>query len=529
MSRYGIKKGDKVVILSGNNPEFVAADFGVLSCGAISVPIDQDLRPKDLLRDYLDLVKPMVVLVDSAYESKAKEYSNSQVITIYRALQGQSVRPEVEIDKDDLSTIIFSSGTSSVSERAFKAVMLSHDNLVSNVEATADLPSYVEREKGASQGVYLAGLAKQGHSFEYMIHKAFLNSGCLLNFSNISKFKRGEAAEINPHYVIMIPSVANSVMAEIKKGVSRKGPKAREWFDRFLRHSNDYYLEKVNNGKFHPVEFLEHLIGDGIFYRQIRKKLREKLGENNPFLIGGSAPLPLATQLFFYSIGIPIYQGYGLTETSPVISVNLPWAYRFESSGKIIPGTEILIADPDLIKQGRVQEVAKGESGVILAKGRNIFKGYYGDEERTKSVFVGGWFNTEDKGHREGDYLHVEGRIKRQTCLLTGEKYDDDGIERYCGGKGLEVIAVGEGCKKLGLLVIPDATMRKQLEAGSIMGDLVSALSDSQEEVGYSFSRRNMALVTDIEDHPTWRTGTMKIRTELVKQVYRDTIEKICN
>ncbi len=525
----GVHKGDRIAIISNNNPGFVAADLGTLMCGGISVPIDQELRPENLLRDYFELVKPTLVLVDPAYESKAKKYSDAPVITICSALQGSPLIPEVEVMPDDLSTIIFSSGTSAVSERAFKAVMLSHDNLFSNIESTAELPSYVERVKGASQGVYLAGLAKQWHSFEYMIHKAFLNSGCLLYFSDVLRFRKGSAAQINPHYAIMIPKVANSIMKEIRRGISKKGPKTKEWFEWFMKKSSHYYLEKVNEGRIHPIEFFEHLVGDAVFYSQIRKKLRGKLGENDPFLIGGSAPLPLETQLFFYAIGLPIYQGYGLTETSPVISVNLPWAYRFRSSGKIIPGTEILIADQELLKKGIIREIAEGENGVILARGRNVFKGYFWDEERTRSALVGGWFNTEDKGHKEGEHLHVEGRVKRQTCTSDGEKHDDSTIESYCGGKGLEVIVVGEGCKHIGLLVIPDEEMKKHLANVQVAEEILTTLSGSKQDIGYEFNRRNILVVGDIDDHPTWKTGTTKLRTELIKQAYAERIKEICN
>ena len=525
-----VEKGDRVAIICDNKPVFVAANTGVFRNGAISVPIDQNLRPNDLLGDYLRLVEPKVVLADEAYADKVRKYTDVPVILIPEALNGNLMREDVGVTGEDVSTILFSSGTSAVSDRAFKAVMLTHDNIYSNVIASRNLPRYIEDTRGV-QGIYLAGLAKHWHSFEHMIQFAFLYAGAVMHFTDVMRFTKGSASKINPHYAIMVPKIANSIKERIEKEVAEKGEKANRWFKWFLEQSNKYNFERINNGHILPVQFIENLIGKKAVYKPINKGLEKMLGKNHPFLVGGSAPLPLEIQLFFYSIGLPIYQGYGLTETSPAISVNMPWAYRFGSSGKIFEGIEILIADPDLLKQGIIQEVIEGKSGVILAKGRSVFKGYYKDEARTKSVFVGGWFNTEDKGHKEGEHLHVEGRIKRQICNLDGNKYDADTIESFCLGRGLEAIAVGELCNKTGLLIVPSPEMKKQREKGEeiVLDSICASLSDSKVKVGYAFSRKNVAVIWDFDEHPTWRSGVMKLRTELINQAYEPVIKRICN
>lgn len=526
----GVEKGDRVVIISDNNPGFIAANSGVLRTGAISVPIDQNLRPENLLADYLQLVQPRVILSDPKYALKIKKYTEAKIILTEEALQGAPKSSDIEIAKDDVSTIIFSSGTSSDSERAAKAVMLTHDNIVSNVLATQELPRYVEETRG-EQGIYLAGLAKQWHSFENMIYQAFINAGGLMHFTDISSFMKGHAASINPHYVIMVPSVANSIMQKIKKDIAKKGKLVSGLFEWFLEQSGKCDYERVNNDNPLLREQIIDGFGDKLFYKKIREGLESKLGKNKPFLIGGSAKLPLKTMLFNSVISFLINQGYGLTETSPVISINVPWAYRFDSSGEVIDGTDVFIADPDLLKERKIKELPEGKSGVILVKGRNVFKGYYRDKERTKSVFIDGWFNTEDKGYMLKKFLHVEGRFKKQTRLSKGESVEEGPIESYYSTEGLNVIVVGEDCRKPGLLVVPDDEMLVAIKSGkqdSVISDVRRIVSDSQKRFGYNFSN-SLAIVSDINEHPEWITGTMKFRGELIKKHYAETIKKICN
>jgi len=534
--KSGVKRGDYVAIISDNKPEFVFGDYGVLYTGAVSVPIDQNLRPGDLLKDYLRFLNPNLkaILVEEKYRTKVKKYNeNVQLISLEEALKEEPIRPDLEISEDDIATIIFSSGTTSESERAFKSIMLSHENIASNVLAAEFLTSRVEKIDKKGQGIYMAGIARHWHSFEYMVQKAFLQAGALLHFTNVQRIqKRNSGAEINPHYTIMIPKFANILMNGVKEQIKNKGEKTYKLFNRFLENSNAYNYNRANNGKFSLKKCLFHQVAEQLFYKKIRKELEKKFGENLIYIVGGSAPLPLETQLFFWSIGLPIYQGYGLTETSPVVSVNTPEENRFGSSGKLIKGVEILIADTEEIKKGRIKVLEDSKDGVILVKGKNVFKGYLNDEKKTMASFVEGWFNTEDLGHMKEGYLYVTGREKDLICLSTGEKINPLPIETNYSAEGLNVILVGNNQSKAGVLVIPDEKMNSEIKnrgLEEITNSVLSLLSESSKRFGIGFSSKNIAVITDFNEHQELISGTMKTRRRLVEHRYLELIKQICN
>jgi len=537
----GVGKGDYVAIISDNTPAFLAADYGVLYTGAASVPIDQALRPENLLKDYLDLVKPKFILAEEKYIGRVNNYANNTpLLSFEEAFENKPCRPDVEIAEKNISTIIFSSGTSAQSERAFKAVELSHGNIASNIIATEHLTTRAERIDGYSQGVYLTGIGKQWHSFEYMVQKAFLNAGCLLHFTNIPSFRKGSAAEINPNYSLIIPKMANWMKREIERGIEKpKGSKKKRnmlyaFFKYFLKNSNQFNFDKVNELHSRLDKQLLDQIAEQMFYKRIRKKLGGKLGKNRPYFIGGSAPLPLETQLFFYSVGLPIYQGYGLTETSPVISVNVPEDYRFGSSGRLISGVEVMIADEDYLKKSAIRGVGDGEEGLILVKGPNVFPGYLKDSERTRKVFIEGWFNTGDIGHLERGFIHVTGRDKDIICTLDGEKVFSTLVETYYAAKGLNLVLIGNNQKNVGALIIADEEIKEQIDLEGqeiVIERIYNQLSNAKEKFNVDFGRTlgNIGLIFDFDEHPELMTNTMKIRRRLFEKVYAEQIKKVCS
>jgi long-chain acyl-CoA synthetase len=531
LREQGIEKGDRIAIICENDGQFVAVKSGAHALGAIDAPVDQNLNPRTQYYDYLKKLRPKLILADENNISKIKEYAeNIPIITFEQALNGKYFEPDTEVNSEDISTIIFSSGTTSEPGKAIKGVKLSQGNIASNIIAARELTTLAEKN-GAKQGIYLAGLARHWHSFEYMIENALLDTGCLLHFSDIQRFIKGEAACINPHYAIMVPKAANTIMNDIKKKVHKKGYLKYKIFEGFLKHSQDYYYELNNNHKRCAIKEFINSKGDKLFYKAIHEGLEGKLGKNNPFLVGGSAPLSLETQLFFYIIGFPIYQGYGLTETSPALCVNLPDEYRFGSSGKILPGIEVIIADTNILEDKReIKRVEEGKEGLILVKGPNVFKGYLNDEESTRQSFVDGWFNTDDLGYIKEDFLYVTGRNKDLICTNDGNKTNPAPIETYYRAKGLNIILVGNKCDRVGAFIIPgkddpkdesDLAYRKRI--------CKTILYDSQTNFGKKFSPKNLAHPTDFNKHPELITGVMKEKRKFVEDLYKEKVKDICN
>jgi long-chain acyl-CoA synthetase len=534
LRNQGIGEGDLVSIVCENDGYFVAVNSGIHGLGAIAAPIDQNLNPSSLYPDYFRKLKPKLILADENNFSKAKKYCGDiPLLHFDQALSGKYLKPNENINPENICTTICSSGTTCDSQKSIKGVMLSHGNIASNIISARNLTTLVERERG-EQGIYLAGLARHWHSFEYMIESAMLDSGSNLYFSDIQKFIKGKAAEINPHYAIMVPRAANAIMNEIKKQITKKGDRTFRAFEWFLEKSKNYHYELINNSKKQIGKYFFDLLGDRLFYNKIRKGLSNKLGNNSPLLIGGSAPLSLETQLFFYVMGIPIYQGYGLTETSPAICVNLPGAYRFLSSGLILPGIQVIIADTQQLESKRSIKINEdSKEGLILAKGDNIFKGYLDDEEATQNAFVDGWFNTEDLGYMKEGFLYVTGRNKDLICKSNGEKVNPAIIESSYDSKGLRLILVGNNCQNIGAFIVPEyeiASSLKSLGKEQVIKDICrNYLFNSKEKFGISLSPRNVDILLDFNSHPELVTGTMKVKRKLVEKHYEKKVKEMCN
>ena len=569
-----VEKGDRIVLISENTPEFVFANYGILYTGATVVPVDEKLRPEDLYSEYFNHVKPKLIIVERKHADKIRKYvKDIPVVLLEDLLYDEAVRPNVEINEDDIAAIIFSSGTTSDSDRAFKEPMLSHKNIASNIIATRKLPKLAEDRDGAEQGVYLAGVGKQWHSFEYMMQQALLYAGCLLHYTNFATFRRvmksrkKEEREtdlgINPHYILMIPVVADTLMGEIKSNVEKMAPQMREkiekkysrmkyypvikWlmdklsFEYCLENSMEYHYQWTNNRRCSLKRFLIDQIGARVYYKKIREGLKGKLGNSKPYFIGGSAPLALETAKFFGAIRVLIYQGYGQTETGPVVSVNTPGNYYYGSSGPVIEGTEVLIADAEYLeKEGKIREVKKGREGVILVRGTNVFKGYYGDLKKTEEAFIEGWLNTGDIGSISArrhlfwrkKFLNVLGRVGDLICRKGGEKKLATPIESYYRAQGVDGILVGNNQERFGLLVIVDDNIREQAQDLKFVQQYCREhFADSTKRFGVKFFSDNVRFIsrTDFDAHPELVTNTMKRRRRIIEQVYESRIREACN
>ncbi len=526
----GVKKGDRVMIVTDNEPRFTAADLGVLYAGAISVPVDQNLRVPDMYREYIKHVEPKVIVSSRDYSDKLDSYSgNVPVMTLDTILSPDPFGPNIEINPSDPSTIIFSSGTTSVDGRGFKGVVLTNDNICSNILATRRLARLAEEEDGADQGIYLGGLAKQWHAFDYGMQKSFLLSGGRVHFTNRSDAKRGYAAHVNPHYAVIIPTIANEMLDDVRSEVRKKGTRvALAAFDRLLANSSRRRYAEINEG-IAPEEdgwsMWFHNFADKRFYGKVRDGIKNKFGENKMYFVGGSAPLSVDTQVALDVLGSRIYMGYGLTQTSPVVSVFTDDEFRFGSSGKVIKGVEVIIADSGQLDNDSVVEVGNGESGTILVNGPNVFREYWRDPEQTEAAFVNHdgrrWFNTEDLGRFEGGFLFVGGRMNNTHSLPNGEIISHEQIEQYYRRNGgLDMMIVHGETGRTGALIFSN----NGASARTVRKDAEKVLSDCQSRFGFGLGGR-LEVITNF-DSSKFETGLLKRQREKIKRAYPRQVER---
>jgi long-chain acyl-CoA synthetase len=227
--------------------------------------------------------------------------------------------------------------------------------------------------------------------------------------------------EIKPVIMMSVPALSKNFRKNIEKGIQAKGAITEKLFNHALKVGYAYNGDGWNKGKGWRA-LLKPLVV--LYDKIIFSKIRENFGGKLKFFIGGGALLDIELQRFFSAIGIPVYQGYGLTEASPIISANSPQAVKFGSSGKIVAHLEAKIVDSD------GNELPKGQKGEIIVKGGNVMKGYWKNPKATSETIVDNWLHTGDMGYLSADnYLYVMGRFKSLLIGNDGEKFSPEGIE----------------------------------------------------------------------------------------------------
>ncbi len=443
----GLKKGERAGLLSEGRNYWLISELAILYCGAINVPLSVRLEPSELkfriehsgvkmmivsagqaskLSEIIDQLPTLenVILLDGNANPGTKEISISDVIAKGVAFlsnaQNKKAFEQVwqNIQSDDVANISYTSGTTADP----KGIMLTHNNYAVNVKQAHTVleiyPYYIT----------LATLPWD-HSFAH--------TACLYTFmmkgASVASIQTGKTPietlrnvpmnikEIKPTIMMSVPALSKNFRKNIEKGIQSKGAFTEKLFNHALKVGYSYNGDGWNKGKGWRV-FLTPIV---LFYDKILfSKIRENFGGNLQFFIGGGALLDTELQRFFSAIGIPVYQGYGLTEASPIISANSPNAVKFGSSGKVVKYLEAKIVDNDK------KELPAGEKGEILVKGGNVMKGYWNNPKSTSETIINGWLHTGDMGYLAKDgFLYVMGRFKSLLIGNDGEKYSPEGIE----------------------------------------------------------------------------------------------------
>ena len=225
--------------------------------------------------------------------------------------------------------------------------------------------------------------------------------------------------EIRPHMMLSVPSLAKNFKKNIENGIRKKGKTTEKLFNHALKVAYRYNKEGNNKGG-SAIDKLLLSLYDKILF----SKIRANFGGRLKFFIGGGALLDIDLQRFFYAIGVPMYQGYGLSESSPIISSNAPHSHKLGSSGRLVPEMELTIRD----ENGKV--LAEGEKGEIVIKGPNVMHSYWKNEKATSETIKDGWLYTGDLGYMDEEgFLYVLGRFKSLLISNDGEKHSPEGIE----------------------------------------------------------------------------------------------------
>lgn len=445
--KMGIKKGDRLSLISEGRNSWVIGELGILYSGAVNVPLSVKLSPEEIkfrinhsgarmiLVSSIQAQKINTILPDCPTLEKIihfdtqEEYLSGEIHFNEVRKIGREWLDEAEnmtrfeelsrsITPSDFANICYTSGTTADP----KGIILTHGNYVTNVYqaySLIDIPSFYKTLL----------ILPWDHSFGHTCGIfAFMGRG-----ASIASVKNGKTPmetlrnlpvclkEIKPNLLMSVPAIAKNFRKNIEKGIKEKGAMAEFLFKHALKISYPYNKEGWNKGK--GLQRLKKPLLN-LYDKVLFRKIREGYGGELDYFIGGGALLELELQRFFYALGIPMYQGYGLSEASPVISSNSASRHKLGSSGAIVNNMDLKICDDD------GHEVPVGEKGEIVIRGGNVMHGYWKNDAATREAIKDGWLYTGDMGYMSEDgFLYVLGRFKSLLIADDGEKFSPEGIE----------------------------------------------------------------------------------------------------
>jgi long-chain acyl-CoA synthetase len=548
--RLGIEAGDRVVLMSESRPEWVMCDLAILSIGGSTVPIYPTLSPAQARYILEDCGARIAIVSDAAQARKIQEVRH--LLTALEALiaiepsatgassssSGGSILDLGEVETrggawlaadsgapealdaataavvpSQLATIIYTSGTTGEP----KGVMLTHHNIVSNVHAVQPV-----LRKGPDD-VALSFLPLS-HSFERTVVFSYLSDGVTLVFAeNIDSLPR-DLPKTAPTLMTAVPRVFEKLHTRILDTVEQ-GPAFRRTIFSWAVSRG---LARVRAAQRNGDSFTPRGWRDKLADRLVFSKIRARMGGRMKTLVSGSAPLQRDIAEFFAAAGLPILEGYGLTETSPVLTANRPEAPRFGTVGQAVEGVELRIA----------------EDGEILARGPNIMRGYWRKPEATAEALDDGWFHTGDIGVLSADgYLTITDRKKDVLVTSGGKKVAPQPIERRLAGHPLvaEAVLVGDGRRFPSVLIVPAfAVLEQRLRAlGRASGDRASLVARADvvglyqeivdalnhELAQYEQIKKMALLPTEFTIDGGELTPTLKVKRRVVESQWREVIE----
>jgi long-chain acyl-CoA synthetase len=441
----GINKGDRIALLSESRTDWVLSELGILHATAICVPLSILLREGADLKFRLDHSESRWIIVSRSQLDKInsikkdlknlekvilldpkEDYSQDEIYMGNVKKMGEEyliknhekfIQTIKSVGPDDYVNICYTSGTTADP----KAIILSHRNYTANIEQALtlmDVPEWWttllilpwDHSFAHTVGIYI--MMASGASFAAVQGKSYLD-----NLKHIPENIR----EIKPVFLLSAPTLAKNFRKGIEKAIRDKGPFIEKLFNHALKVAYSYNGIGWDKGKGTKI-FLKPLYS---LYDQILfKKIRASFGGRLKFFFGGAALLDIELQKFFSAIGIPMLQGYGLSEASPVISGNMEKRHKLGSSGFLVKNLELKICDED------GNEMPVGKKGEIIVRGENVMKGYWKNEKATRETLRDGWLHTGDMGYMDEDgFLFVLGRFKSLLISDDGEKYSPEGIE----------------------------------------------------------------------------------------------------
>ncbi len=451
--------GDRIALLSENRPEWPIMDMGIISAGLVNVPIYPTLTPQQIAYILNDSGARGVAVSSATQFQKVreiyKECPRLQLVVCfeegvdvplegirligYKELltEGERLMAEhrtalearLELAKpSDLVSIVYTSGTTGNP----KGVMLTHHNFASNAMAASDAMGFNQRQTSLS-------FLPLSHVLERTVNYVMQYCGATIAYAESIDTIGENLQEIKPSAFVAVPRVFEKIYNRIMQNIEKEKPLKRKIFQWALGVGKEAATYTTQGKPLPPTLSTKYALADKLVFG----KIKDRTGGNLEFAVSGGAPLMKELAEFFFAVGINIYEGYGLTETSPVICCSRPGQSRFGYVGLPIEGVEVKIA----------------EDGEILARGPNVMQGYFNNPEATAEVLTqDGWFHTGDIGELDAGYLKITDRKKEIIVMSNGKNVAPQPIENKLKTSPFieQAILVGNNEKYMGALIYPD-------------------------------------------------------------------------
>ncbi len=566
----GVRKGDRVALLSENRPEWAVTDLGTQLIGAANVSIYTSLPPSKvayILRDSGAKVCVVSVPVQrKKIEEIADECPGLEEIIVMSELPADPPAsmtrwPDAldaggdywhknedtltgiaeDVAPDDPSALIYTSGTTGKP----KGVVLTNRNFCSNVKAALQRVPFGETDHHLS-------FLPLSHAFERTAgHTAVLAAGATISYAESVEAVTQNLKEVQPTIMISVPRMFEKVYDRVTKQVSEGGTLKQKLFEWAVRTGEKYADAQEGEGT-GPGPWLK--AQKALAHRLVFSTLHEKLGGNLRFAVSGGAALPEEIGTFFQAAGVTIIEGYGLTETAPVIAVNPMDAPRYGTVGHILPGVSVAIQPLDgeelanTINGNDYPTGTTTEDGEILVKGPNVMKEYWNRPQQTRSVFdPEGWYHTGDVGRFNDGYLQITDRIKHMIVSRGGKNIYPGPIEELFKTQAWvdQIVVIGEDRPFLTALVVPNfdsLRMRARdhgieessysneelLDHEDIRSFFEQTFRDHNLDAAAHEKIRNFRLLAEaftVEDGTL--TPTLKLRRGVITERYADLVDEM--
>ena len=538
----GILKGDRVVILSENRPEWQIADLAIMSIGGITVPAYTTSTTSDY-KHIINHSEARCIIVSSndlalkaipatlnskcknviLIDEDKKKFDEPLYFTNWNDLieQNNNSKNDNDLDENiksqkrtDTACIIYTSGTGG----SPKGVMLSHGAMLINCSGAQELLKNLMSDLNEIR--FLSWLPLS-HSYEHTLQFYEMGIGAQIYYAEGIDKLLVNMSEVKPHFMTAVPRFYDSLHTRISQGLKKQGKLSQLFFSTTLKLGK----KKYNNQKMTSMEkFL-----NGIMDKIVRKKVNKRFGGSLRALVSGGAALNYEVGLYLTALGLPLLQGYGQTETAPVVSANPPERIKLDTVGTIFKGTEVKIA----------------EDGEILVRGENIMNGYWNDPKATSSTIVDGWVHTGDIGEFDEDnYLKITDRKKDIIVNAGGDNISPSRVEEKLNIEPeiSQSMVYGDFKNYLVAIIVPDkeqallwaknnnkenslSTLVKDEDYNKTIKEIISKVNNNLSVIEQV--RKFILIDHEFTIENDMMTPTMKVKRYKIKSVFGDQLENL--